>query len=99
MTDLDRAEARAALARERLGSTVETLQAQLDPQVLLTKAKAGVVDGGERAARASVDAARRNPAAVAGGIALIAAFLGRRRIAATARRLTNNEQAPERKTR
>ncbi|KQT32646.1 hypothetical protein ASG29_12975 [Sphingomonas sp. Leaf412] len=99
MTDLESAEARAALARERLGSTVETLQAQLDPQVLIRKAKSGVVEGGERAVTASVAAAKRNPAALAGGVALIAAFFGRHRIAATARRLTNDKSTPGRKPR
>lgn len=87
MSELDQAEARAALAREKLNTTVGALQAQLEPQVLIQKARDTAVDGGERAARASVDAARRNPAALAGGVALVAALLGRRRIAGGVRRL------------
>ena len=95
MTELQIAEARAAQARERLGQTVETLQAQLDPQLLMQKAKDSVADGGGRAARASVRAAKRNPAAVAGGVAVIAAFLGRHRLASAARRLTHRNTPPQ----
>lgn len=87
MSELDRAEARAALAREKLNTTVGALQAQLEPQILIQKARDTAVDGGERAARASVDAAKRNPAALAGGAALLAAFLGRRSILGGVRRL------------
>jgi hypothetical protein len=97
MTDLDRAEARAALAREKLNTTVGALQAQLEPQVLMQKAKETAVDGGERAARASVDVARRNPAALAGGVALLAAFLGRHRIAGGVRRLFGKKPLPTQK--
>lgn len=97
MTDLDRAEARAALARERLNMTVGALQAQLEPQALVQKAKDHAVDGGERAARASVAAARDNPAALAGGVALVAAFFGRHRIAGGVRRLFGKKpQNPQR---
>jgi hypothetical protein len=97
MTELDRAEARAALAREKLNTTVGALQAQLEPQVLIQKAKEHAVDGGERAARASAEVARRNPAALAGGVALLAAFLGRHRIVGGVRRLFGKKPAPPEK--
>ena len=92
--DLGRAEARAALAREKLNTTVGALQAQLEPQVLIEKAKVHAVDGGERAARASVAAARRNPAALAGGAALIGLFLSRHRLASGVRRLFGRKPQP-----
>lgn len=94
MTELDRAEARAALAREKLNTTVGALQAQLEPQVLIQKAKEHAVDGGERAARASAEVARRNPAALAGTLALGLAFLARHRIAGGVRRLFGKKAPP-----
>lgn len=97
MTELDQAEARAALAREKLNTTVGALQAQLEPQVLLQKAKDTAVDGGERAARASAEVARRNPAALAGGVALLTAFFARRRIVGGVRRLFGKKPAPTQK--
>jgi DNA-binding IclR family transcriptional regulator len=79
--DVTAAEARAAEARARLNGTVEALQAELEPRRLVSVAKAEVLGGGHRAARASMDAARRNPAAVAGAGTLLLAFLNRKRIA------------------
>ena len=61
------AEARANEARARLNDTVGSLQQQLAPATL---------------AKASADTLKRNPAVIVGGIALVAALLGRKQIAA-----------------
>ncbi|MGK6321488.1 DUF3618 domain-containing protein [Sphingomonas sp. DT-51] len=79
--DLSVAEARAAEARARLNGTVEALQAELEPRRLVSVAKAEVLGGGNRAARKSLEAARRNPATALGAGALLLAFLARKRIA------------------
>ncbi|MBW6526633.1 DUF3618 domain-containing protein [Sphingomonas sp. RHCKR7] len=79
--DVTAAAARAAEARARLNGTVGALQAELEPRRLASVAKAEVLDGGNRAARAGLEAARRNPAAVAGAGAVLLAFLNRKRIA------------------
>ncbi|MBY9064604.1 DUF3618 domain-containing protein [Sphingomonas yunnanensis] len=79
--DVTAAEARAAEARARLNGTVESLQAELEPRRLVTVVKGKVLDDGNRAARAGLEAARRNPATVAGAGALLFAFLNRKRIA------------------
>jgi hypothetical protein len=75
------AEARVALARQRLHGTVETIQSQLAPEKIARKALDGVTDQSTRAARASVETIRRNPAVVAGAVALIGAVLARKSIA------------------
>lgn len=92
-TDLASAQARAAAARARLGDTVETLQTQLAPERLARRAISEVTDGGTRAALASVDVAKRNPAGVAGAALAVAMFFGRKRIAAGARRLRGRDDA------
>lgn len=70
-TELARAETRAADAKQRLGNTIEALQARLDPRVVAREAVDGIAETG-----------KRHPGKVAGALALIAAFLGRRRIGA-----------------
>ncbi|MGJ3626348.1 hypothetical protein AB5I41_04420 [Sphingomonas sp. MMS24-JH45] len=87
MSELDQAEARAALAREKLNTTVGALQAQLEPQVLMGRAHKPPSTAANARPRASVDVAKRNPAALAGGVALVAAFFGRRSIVGGVRRL------------
>lgn len=87
MTEVEAAEARALAARSRLSGTVEALQGELAPERLARVALAEVSDGGARAAQASIDVARRNPAAVAGAGALALAVLNRKRIAGLLRRL------------
>lgn len=76
-TDLAAAEARAAIARERLNDTVGALQTQLAPKALALHAKEGAKRGGVRA----LDAATRNPALLAGAATLLIGFLARKRIA------------------
>jgi len=72
------AEARALAARERLTSTVEQLQVQLAPKKLVREAADNVTEGAQSMARASVQAAMRNPSAVTGGAALLVLLLCRR---------------------
>lgn len=79
--DVAAAETNALEARARLNGTVEALQSELAPRKLARAAKAEVLDGGGRAARAGWDVARRNPGIVAGAGALLVAFLARKRIA------------------
>ncbi|MFT3978184.1 MAG: DUF3618 domain-containing protein [Sphingomonas bacterium] len=85
ISELDIAEARAIEARQRMTETLDMLQSRLAPATLAHEAKARLSDAGGQA----LDAARRNPGKVAGGVALLAAFLGRRhigRMIATARK-------------
>ncbi len=84
--DVALAEARAAEARQRLDGTVERLQAELEPRKLARTALAEVTDSGERVARASANAARRNPGALAGAATLFVALLARKRIAGVFRK-------------
>ena len=76
MTELDLAEARATEARMRMTETLEVLQTRLAPGNLAQEAKERLSDAGGQA----MDAAKRNPGKIAGGVALLAAFLGRRHI-------------------
>ena len=71
------AEARAAEARERMNRTAARIQARLEPQALATQAR----EAGLCAARSGLETAKSNPAAVAGGVAVIGLLLNRRRIA------------------
>lgn len=82
MSDVAAAQARAEVARQRLTSTVETLQAQLAPERIARRAVSEVSESGSRAAQASVTVARRNPVAVVGAAAVLLAALNRKRIAA-----------------
>ncbi len=80
------AERDAAAARERLSSTVNTLQTKLDPKTLARTTVSEIADRGTAAAKAGVAGARRNPAIIA-GVALIAGlFFARRPIAKAVRR-------------
>lgn len=79
--DVAAAETKALEARARLNGTVEALQAELEPQKLVRVARAEVIDGSGKIARAGITAARRNPAAIAGAGALLVAFLARKPIA------------------
>lgn len=71
------AELRAAEARERLNHTAARIQARLEPQALAAQAKEVSLS----AAKSGLDSARSNPAAVAGGVAVLGLLLNRRRIA------------------
>lgn len=84
--DVALAEARAAEARARLNGTVHALQAQLDPGVLADRAKQRVVDGGLRAADASIAVTERNPRIVMGALGLAAVLLLRKPVARLFRR-------------
>lgn len=89
-TRLLAAEADAALARERLSTTVGQLQARLDPQLLARDAQAV----GTAAGLAAIDGARRNPGAVAGAVAAIGLFLARHRIGAFRRHRKASKPLP-----
>ncbi|KQO52783.1 hypothetical protein [Sphingomonas sp. Leaf257] len=71
------AEIRAAEARERLNATASRIQAKLEPQALAAQAREASVT----AAKCGLESAKSNPAAVAGGVAMLGLFLNRRRIA------------------
>lgn len=80
------AELEAAVARQRLSATLARLQVKLSPKALARQAMVEVTDKGGAAAQAGIETARRNPAAVAGVVALAGAVLARRRIAGLFRR-------------
>ncbi|MEG3090110.1 DUF3618 domain-containing protein [Sphingomonas sp. PB1R3] len=71
------AEARAAEARERMNHTVSRIQARLEPKALAAQAK----EASMSAACSGLESAKNNPAAVAGGVAVLGLILNRRRIA------------------
>ncbi|BCI69742.1 hypothetical protein SUS17_364 [Sphingomonas sp. S17] len=71
------AEIRAAEARERLNRTAGRIQARLEPHALAAQAKEVSLS----AAKSGLDSAKNNPAAVAGGVAVLGLLLNRRRIA------------------
>ncbi len=85
-TRLADAELEAAVARERLSSTLGKLQVKLNPRTLARQAARDVADKGGAAAQASLDTAVRNPGAVAGATAVAGLFLARHRIVALFRR-------------
>lgn len=93
MTDpakrLAEAERDAMAARERLSSTVSTLQTKLDPKTLARSTVNDIADRGSAAAKAGVETARRNPAVLAGMALLAGLFFARRPIAAAVRRGRN----------
>lgn len=74
------AELEAAVARQRLSATLARLQVKLNPKTLARQAMVEVTDKGGAAAQAGIETARRNPAAVAGVVALAGAVLARRRL-------------------
>jgi len=82
VTRLALAEAEAIVARERLSTTLTTIQARLDPKTLARTAARDVADRSGAVAMAGVDTAIRNPGAVAGVTAVAGLFLARHRIAA-----------------
>jgi hypothetical protein len=86
------AEQREALARQRLTGTLHELQARLNPKALAREGARKVADAGQTAASKGADAARRNPAPVAGAAAVGVLFLARKRIAGLFRR--NKKTAP-----
>lgn len=88
--DIAAAERREAEARERLIATLHELQAKLNLKALARQLSRRVADAGESAARTGVDAARRNPAPVAGAAAVGLALLARHRIAGLFRRNKNH---------
>ena len=85
-TDVATAEARAAAAKLRLTSTVSELQERLAPQALAREAGDALTDAGRKALDTGVEKARANPALVAGGAALVVAFLARRKLFSLFRR-------------
>lgn len=75
------AERAAVEARERLSSTLTTLQTRLDPRTLARSTVDDITDRGGAIAKAGVDGARRNPAIVAGAAILAGLLLVRRPLA------------------
>ena len=90
MTDpakrLAEAERDAVAARERLSSTVSTLQTKLDPKTLARSTVNEITDRGTAAAKASVATARRNPVVLAGVAIIAGLFFARRPIVDAVRR-------------
>lgn len=80
--DIAAAERREALARERLTDTLHELQGRLKPKALARDAARAAADAG----RSGANAAKRNPAPVAGAAAVGVLFLARKRIARLFRR-------------
>ncbi|WP_058756472.1 hypothetical protein [Sphingomonas endophytica] len=78
--DVSLAQAHALAARERLNGTAQRLQHQLEPHRLARNALDQITDGGEQLARAGADAARRNPATIAGAATVLVVLLARKRI-------------------
>lgn len=72
------AEARVAAARQRLGDTLGTLQARLDPRTVARDAVENIAENGEKALRSGVDTARAHPAVAVGALTLAGALLARR---------------------
>jgi hypothetical protein len=83
---LAQAEIDAIAARERLSTTLATLQLRLNPKRLARLAMRDIADKGTVAAAAGVDGARRNPGTIAGVTALAGLYLARHRIAYLVRR-------------
>lgn len=82
MSELDHAEARAAAARERMTATLGLLHTRLTPENVADEAIRQIGQRSARVLDAGVSAAKRHPGTVAGGVALLAAFLGRHHIGA-----------------
>ena len=80
------AEAEAVAARARLNATLQRVQARLEPRRLARETVRDVTDASSVAAQRGVAAARGNPGALAGAVAIAGLFLGRHRIAALFRR-------------
>ena len=91
---LAEAERDAAAARERLSSTVVTLQAKLDPKILARSTVNEIADRGAAAAKAGIVGARRNPAILAGVVVLAGLFFARRPIANAVRRRRHADPKP-----
>ena len=99
-SDLDLAKARSDDARRRLAGTAAALQHRLDPHVVAREAVDGIVEHGANALNSGVETVRRNPVKVAGAAILVAAFLGRRKIAGLIGRMRKSApQKPARPTR
>lgn len=84
--DIKAAERRAEAAKARLADDMHRLQAKLSPKTLARDVARTASDKGQTYARAGMDAAKNNPAPVAGAVAATGLFLLRHRIAALFRR-------------
>ena len=84
--DIRAAEHRATLAKERLANSAHRLQAKLNPKTFAREAARNAADKGQTYARAGVDAAKENPAPIAGAVVATGLFLLRHRIAGLFRR-------------
>lgn len=83
---LAQAEKDASAARQRLNITLVALQDRLEPKRLARETARDLTQASGVAARRTADAARRNPGALAGVVAVAGLFLARHRIAALFRR-------------
>lgn len=79
-TSVAAAEARAAETRQRLMSTVATLQDRLQPRNVLNDVTETASNASRRALATTVEAAERKPMAAIGTAALVVAFLGHHRL-------------------
>lgn len=75
------AEQRAAAARQKLGNSVATVQARLDPRILTRSAVDSLQERSERILQSGVQRARANPDRIMWALALTIAWLTRRQIA------------------
>lgn len=72
------AEARVAEARRRLGDTLGTLQARLDPRIVARDAVENIAENGEKALRSGMETAKAHPGIAAGALTVASALLARR---------------------
>ena len=84
--EINAAERRATLARERLSEDLQRLQVKLNPKTLAREAARSAADKGQEAAESGLEYARSNPAPIAGAVAVTGLFLFRKRIARLFRR-------------
>ena len=76
MSDLSKAKADAAIAREQLLSTAHEIQGRLRPKHIAGEAVDGIKRRGEALAEDAVDAVKNRPVAASAAVAGVAALLG-----------------------
>lgn len=84
---IEAAKLEAERARQRLGTTLATLQQKLKPGALADQAWTGVKDKGSELADGAVGVVKARPAATAGALAALFLFLARRPIVSGAAKL------------
>jgi len=84
---IEAAKLEAERARQKLGTTLASLQQKLKPGSLADQAWTGVKDKGGELADGAVEAVKARPAAAAGAVAALFLFLARRPIVSGATKL------------